>query len=517
MTLQRRRLARIPAGQNPVLLLGEPGVISEAGGDFGRLTIGDGTTPRGQPLAFKSEVEDAVGNATYSAPGDSVPRPYVEIIADFPPNPASYGPMSTPAETRATLNKALAANKAIQLQARQYDIDAPLAAQSGCVILGVDSEKTIISRTGVWNGNTVTIGQNLVGQGAYQFLLKGVAFKQDHAGFNPGTSTSIPNRLSSAQRHVEVWGGRRGQIESCSFEGTVVPVHVKGAAYLSILDSDFIGSWDFANSGLQETFASIQLSHDGVHGLCTVPRIEGCRFYGYPSPTRTVTIGAASFSSHQDAGPLYHVYVEGAEGLILRPQYIGAANSCLVIFNPNGICDNAEISGGFWDSATDAQIKFDSASSSNFTRTVSLRGLMLNSQQLGLYALWVNNSSSAPTVSGLTMEGCIGQGYNKSPLRLSAARACRFIGNHFASYNTRHGGDGDPTYSAGAYLDGQSSDCDFIGNKWGGGLNSFTGDTTAKWGPFFSATSGMTAALERANLGIAGGSVVGGISQSYPT
>lgn len=449
--------------------------------------------------------------------GDNKPVPLVQVLNEYPPSVERYRTRagnSARTDTE-TLNAALTANRAVSLQyGRNYGITSTIFAQSECVIWGSVETQNTITRIGVWNGDTLQIGQNLVGQGAYAFDLKGIKFKQDHTGFVAGTSTVLPNRLTNGQAHLRVWGGTYARIDKCTFDGCVIGLQLLGAAYPTIVDCNFSGYWDSATPGLQETFASVQLTNDPVHGLTTVPLFDRCTFSGVPTPTRSITIGSATFSSHQDGGPAYHFYVEGAEGMILRPKYIGAANSSLVYFNPNSICTNIDISGGFWDSATEAQIKFDSSGPSYFTTEVSIRGLALNSQQLGLHGIFANNSGGSISVAGLSVVGCTGQGWNKAPLMLMGAQAAQIVGNRLSNGNTRNGGNADATFASGAYIGGNSNDVNFSGNKFGGGLNSFVSDTTTKWGMFFTGALGSSCG-DGANLGIGGGSVVAGISPTF--
>lgn len=467
-----------------------------------------------------------------------VSRPIVEVIKDRPPSAAWYGLVSgdTPANCRAAINKAMAANRAVFIPPGIYNIDGPLQAQSAAYVCGVESwEQTRIIRKGVWGGHTLSIGQDIAGQGSGAFRLEDLLFLQDHPGFVPGTSTTLVDRLTGGEGHVMIYGGTNGQIKRCWMQHASFGIWIKGGNNILVDHCHILGSWDDQVPAMQEMAAAIKISNDPVHGLATVHQLRDNYLSGFFSPQRYLNNsggfagfigigpGPGRFQSHQDCGPAYGVLIEGCEGLEIAGGYIGANNKYSIRIAPNSpagtqILQNVDVHNVFFDGAVESNFQFDSVDAT-YANLVNIHNNRFNGQRVTKGIL--DCASTGQWVRGLTFANNIGQGHLKTPLSIMGGQMIKIIGNTIVGYNDRNGGSTQAD-AAGCRVGGVGREVHLSNNNWGGDLNSFGNSANfCKWGAFFEGNFG-SASNERALLGLAGGFPVGqpgniAFPQTYPT
>lgn len=446
-------------------------------------------------------------------------RSVYQVILDRPPNAAWYGLQSgaPAAECRAALNRAFAANRAVFVAPGYYAVDGPLKAQSAgrvCGEYGFDA--TRIVRRGSWAGNTLEFGRDLPGQGSYNFVAEDIRFEQEHPGFIPGTSTSFTDKAMGG--HILVFGGTNGQIRRCWFSYGSFGVWILGGTNIRLEDNHVVGSWDDGNSALCEMDAAIRVTNSPRHGIATCHKIIGNYLGGIPTVTRTLTDGAATWQSHQDGGPAYGVLVEGCEGIVIADNYLGGNNKHTLRLAPNApngysILGSVRIRDNFFDACTLYSISIDSVDG-NFATMVSIHHNEFNGQLQAQGVLDVDGADQR--VRGLNFSHNITQAHLRTPLRLMGAYRSSIHGNIIGAYNCRNGGT-TKDFASGALVGGVAREQHFANNQWGGDINTFANQgNNCKWGAYFDGEYG-SAMNERALLGMAGGAVVAGISQTYPT
>jgi hypothetical protein len=328
------------------------------------------------------------------------------------------------------------------------------------------------------------------------------------------------HRLTDGQAHLRIFGGHMGVVERCWFQHAPYGVVISGGAMIRLYQNYFSGSWDTRVVEMQETFASVRIMNDPVFGFATLIQLHDNYFSGYQSPGgRTITDGAISYVSHEDAGPAQAIYVDGVEGLEIKGGYIGVNNSYGIYVVPGTsdpsyrLTQNIDIQDVFFDGARLYSLYFGSVDGSG-AAIVNISNNRFNGQRVTRGVLHVDAPSGVQCIKGLTFNNNISQGHNRAPLYLAGAAGARITNNVMASYNDRGGGT-TPEFAAGAFVGLYSREVHFANNLWGGGLNTWQGPNNCKWGVYFDGNYG-SASNERGILGMTGGSVVGGIPQTYP-
>lgn len=504
MTLQRRRLARIPAGQNPALQLGEPGVISEAGADFGRLTIGDGAALRGKPHAFKSEV--------FFGPAGATPKAITQVIADYSHSVKAWevpgGPtIGTGNDDTARLAVAAANSRALFFPPGQYNHTGTIQTQSDCKIEGPGFQQVRLSRIGVWNGPSLKIGNGAQGS-AGRFDISGLLIEQVHPGFTPGVNTTIVDRLTSGQALIEIFGGVGGIVHDVWLQYGVYGIRMWGGTRCNFQRIQHIGIYDSLTAGRVETVASISMPYSPTHAYGTEHTIKDCYLGGGNStPVKTITVGSTTFSSHEDAGPLYCIEVESAEGLKILNNYLGGTNGSVVRLGAKNILSEVNIDGNFIDGSTGPAFVLASDNDSNVPFDITIANNRANGQMLSREFLRTYPRSGSAGVYELNIHNNRIKNYLMAPVNLDGVRGGTVSNNRFLAYHARSGGLGNPQFAAGLTLSGYSELIRATDNWFGGAPNDAGGTGYCQWGIKDNANCLSFASGNDGNL-IAGGKLV---------
>ncbi len=427
-----------------------------------------------------------------------------------------FGSNSVPGTTDMTIaiQGALNAAQHVSIPAGRYLVSSTLVGIPGQVIEGAGPEITIIQRTANY-GSTLICGNTAASQGALNLHITGVWFYKPQE-YTAGVTTTITNPVTPNSSHVEVTVATGGGITDCWFTGMPYGVTVQLSSLFDIKKCQFSGLWDPLVVGLQEGVASIYLKSGGAYNVTL--NIEGNSIAGgYATEVRSTVIGSETLNIHQSAGAQYGILCEAAEGLVVTGNYFGGHSVYEMLIQRTNICAGIKVSGNFFDPATDTCI---------YTTTISdaaLDGLVItdnnfNGQTYGLHAIRLNNPGTWISAVNVNISNNVIENFSACPIIISGGKGVVVGGNTISAYNTAGPLNVSADFSAGIYVYGDAESIHTNNNIYGGGINALGVVNNCKWGVYFQGVTDVSSLGERiSSFGLAGGAVVYGVEQSYPS
>lgn len=416
------------------------------------------------------------------------------------------------------IQAALTASKKVYFPAGTYKVTSTLTAQSNSVLLGESPETTQLFRTTVY-GDTLVVGST--DSHANSAIIENLWFRHIYTFNNgttwvAGTSTSITNR-DPTSAHLKIVFGQGAKINNCWFNGLGYQIYIQDSSLTWITKCQFSGLFDYDTVDLQDTTASIYFTQTTSYNVLAV--IDGNHIGGgYSGAARNVTTGNVTNSKTPNVGPRYGIYIKSLEGFKITNNYIGGQGDRSIFFAPTHVVMHGAISNNFFDGARFYAIAAYAADEDYY-----LNNCVIDSNTYVGYGIdqgffrTIRNTTFT-TVSRLTISNNIIHYCLCSPIVLDYALAVKIANNQIAAYNSDNCTNDDVTIESGCFIYDTSNYVDSIGNTWGGSITIPGGTNYCKWGIYFQDTVNKTCGLERSNgLGIAGGTLVAGLSQTYPT
>jgi len=438
--------------------------------------------------------------------------------------PQQTGAKTDATDSTAAIQAALSACKCVHFPGGQYNVSATLVAQSAATITGEGLDQSLLLRNTVY-GPTLQFGSTTIGDTAASCSVDGLYMLQQ-AVFNngsayvAGTSTTITNKETAP--HIVIFKGQNVVIKNSRLYGAG-GLAIYGTPIVKIDNMVINGIWDARYTGMQECLANIGLyqlvvaNDPGSPFVNTEVLISNC-FTGGIGHTEPIsqTIGNVTFTQAVNCGSLYGVYCQTAEGLVLRNNYIGGNNGNNVLISPQNITSSIRIHHNFLDGARQYTIRIE-ASNPWYANLITIDHN--TAQGYGFddgFLFCADIGTGVPSCANISIKNNVAQGYQKAAVSLNFVEGVQHSGNIWRDYNCKGSTNNDPTISSGLFCTttylGDSSN-----NLYGGATNDPTASNFCQWGSYFTAVSGCTAALERAqNLGLTGGSACN-ITQTYPT
>ena len=452
---------------------------------------------------------------SYTDPGtNGQPRTITQVINDFSHSVRYFQPpggptLGTGGDDTVYIQRALTANRAVFFPPGVFGQTAPLVAQTGAIIEGAGATYTRLTRQGVWLGSSLKIGDGTPQSSGNDWKVSRILLEQSHPGFAPGVDTPIVDRLTNGQALIEVFGGFGGVMEDVWLQYGVYGIRCWGGTRHQFRRIQGLGIYDSLNVNRQEMVSCIDMPYDVAHGFGTEHVIEGCYMGGGNStPTRAITVGSTIFNSHQDAGALYAIRVEAAEGLKIRNNYLGGTNSAVLRLGARYICSEIDFEGNFVDGSEGPAIQCSSDNGTNIVYDLIIRGNRFNGQLISrrMFQSYANAAGSTEALYNLTMFGNSIKNYLEAPMYHGGTRGATIFGNRLLNYHARSGGLGSPTFAAGIYVVSPSQMVEEYGNWFGGHTNNPAGTGYCQWGAYND--GGLTFSNSNGNL-ISGGSQTG--------
>lgn len=418
----------------------------------------------------------------------------------------------------ALLQSALNASLDVGLIGR-FRITAPLIGRTNQVIAGVTPELSQIINDSS-SGDTFTFGE--AGGAAGAVKVGGLWLKRDYVFNNgttyvPGVSNDILNKNPAAS-HIHTKNGQNVRISDCWFSGMGYGIDFLDTTIMWVERCLFNGMWDTNVAGLQDSTAAIRSraslpgNRSGILHVCN-NHIGG---YAAGAPVN-VTTGNVTVSHALNAGMKYGVMIESCERFTIKDNYIGGQSVNNVLVAANALCAHGTIHDNMLDGAGEYCIQVYATQAMYYMNFLSIHDNTSVGYGIEQGFLWVRDFDNQLAATYLNVHDNIGQFYLKAPIRLENCRGVKLKNNRMAAGNSDNATNGDPYIEAGCVVAANATHVEAEGNTWGGGINDPDGPCNQRWGIFFYTPTNNSASLERAtNLGHAGGSVVGGLSQSYP-
>lgn len=404
-----------------------------------------------------------------------------------------------------------------------YPLTAPILCGSGLTIIGEGQDNTRLFRSTAY-GVTFQFGGSGPGNSAGACHIEGL-FLHHISSYNngstyvAGTSTVITNRNTPA--HIAIYKGQNVTVKHNRVQGAG-GISIYGSHVVSLERNIINGQWDNTLSTLQECFAAIGLYNyvdtDASIHFSTEVVLNGNYIGGYGStPSRSKTVGNATFSTVQNYGPASGVYVETAEGLVIGENYMGGCHNNLILLSSQNVTSSVRIHHNFLDAGRVYAIQIQTGVSTTWPNMITIDHNTSQGYGIDEGFLYINDTGAgAPSCSNIVIEANIGQGYQKAAVYINGAKGVLHTGNQWRDYNQRGSTDGNRAHSSGLYATAtyMIHSCN---NLYGGATNDPTGGNSCQYG--FSSVANATDSCsgERAqNLGLGGGSAAN-ITQTYPT
>lgn len=409
------------------------------------------------------------------------------------------------ADDTAPIQAALNAHVRVKFPAGDYILTAPLLGKEGAIVEGDGYTKVRLLRSGVWNGDTLTVSGDA--------QVRGLMFEQLHPGFISGTSSTMVDRLTNNQAHIAMIDGTGGVIEQCWVKFAVFGIKLLATTHASIRDILSSGAWDELNGNVCEMKAPILVGSTIERPFNTEPHIE--RFYiggGHTAPERPITIGTVTFNTRLGAGCRDAILVEGSEGLHIKNGYL-CANRHGINLESKGHCSAVTIEDNFIDAPSGRGV-FVSTLGGQPSFAVNISKNKFNGQLIAQGAIQVDASDGISLYGGIISDNLI-MNHTLSPVLLSGAKAVLFQSNIVNNYHCRGGLPDDPGASSGLVVGGSASNVEARDNFYGGGANVWGSGNGCKWGEVFGGAGNGRSGGANAILGIGGGAIVSGITPLY--
>lgn len=420
----------------------------------------------------------------------------------------------------AAFQRALDASNKVYVPDGIYKVSATLVARPGLHLTGSTPENCRIFRTTTY-GDTLQVGSTTTTAG--NVTVSGIFFWHLYAFNNggnyvPGTSTSVTNRNTTGS-HLQILGGQNVRLTDCWFEGNRNNVYMRDSYNIWIERCNFNGIWDANRGELQDTECGIYMDTTSNSTRNDNLNISHCRIGGYgPSAPTNVTTNGVTVSKTLNAGIRFGIRIRSAERFTISDNYIGGQSENSVLIESKSIVSHGEIHDNMFDGAFNHSILIRALSASSVPNFINIHHNTGVGYGFDLGFLKIQQFEGVAGAWQVSINGNIIQYYRGCPIVIENAVGVSIFGNHVSAYNSDGSTNRDLTIQSGCFVGIASSLVHSHGNLWGGGINNPSTPNYCRWGIAFQTTTIGTASNERSlGLGLEGGSLVGGIGQSYPT
>lgn len=401
----------------------------------------------------------------------------------------------------------------------RYMVSGTLTGRPNQVLRGVTPELCQFVRRDAY-GTTLKFGTDAAHAGAVS--ISGIWFNHEYtfnngAAYVPGTSINILNKDPNAA-HVQIYQGQNVRIKDCWAYGVGYGIDFIDSTVIWVRRCLTNGMWDAFEPGLQDSTSGISFRASTSDKRCAVIDVSQCHISGYgPGAPRTVTTGNASVTKSLNAGARYGVYMTSAERFVIGDNYIGGQSENSIFISAEAIVNHGHISRNMLDAARAYSIRINSANANHFANFIDIHDNTGVGYGIEEGFLHLEDSGSRTAAMRLHVHDNIGHFYSKAPIRLDRTYGAKVHDNTFGGYNCDGSTITDPYVQAGMVVGSECSDVESFDNTWGGGVTDPRSANHCKWGAYFSNNVNHSASNERsAGMGEPGGTLIGGLSQSYP-
>ena len=418
------------------------------------------------------------------------------------------------------IQAALNATRNLYFPDGTYIVSATLTMQPDTQLQGTTPEKCLFQRTTAY-GDTFKIGAAGVAN-AGSVTIKGFWFYHIYSFNNgttyvAGTSVNILNKNPTAI-HLNIFAGQNVRIEDCWFTGLGHGIKFTDSTQMWVNRCIFNGMWDLSIVAMQDTTSSIYATASASNKRCALMHISHCMINGHSaSAAVNVTTGSVTTAKTLNNGPRYGIFIQSCEQFSINNNYIGGQSAHNIYIETTAITGHGHITSNMIDGASEYSIR---VICTNVTYPVSY--LMINNNTAVGYGndkgfLWLQENGTIAPATRVNINDNNIQFYLRAPIKIERTSGVKISGNTVAAYNSDNSVTSDPYVQAGIVLDITCAFCVSTNNLYGGGINFASAANNCKWGIYYYSAVNNFSALERTTgLGIAGGTVVGGLTQTYP-
>ena len=510
----------------PILLQYDGGFVPLVGNElFGQVEL-QWSTAQAAWILGKTARQSGYLPAGVSA----VPRSVADKLNDMPSitdfmttaQKVAYYLRTGLVDMTAAIQAALTASKYLIVPAGVALLSATLVAQPGAYLKGLAPEQCVWQRSTAY-GDTLQVGTQANHAGGC--TVEGIWFNHVYAFNNgstyvAGTSTNITNKDPTAN-HLLITQGQNVRISKCWFIGLGYGIHYIDSTVLWVDGCLFHGMWDANVAGLQDTTAGIFCDISVTTNRCALLDVGRCQINGYAAAAATnVTTGNVTVSHTLNAGMQYGILINSCESVDIHDNYIGGQSVNSIKISATGIVNQVRIHDNQMDGASNYSIWLESQSASYFPSFVTIHhntGVGYGNDQ-GFVKIHDTGQSYSAAYVDISNNTC--QYYLRAGIEVEKGKGVLVSNNRIAVCNSDNAYSTsltDATIQSACYFDANSTECRADGNYWGGSINAPGGASNLGWGSYFAAAATNSAANNLADLNALGGTVTGGISQTYPT
>lgn len=516
-------------GASLVGITGADGVfrtVADLAGDNGSKMLRYKRTATGSVARTVHErLSEYVSVKDFGAIGDGGLHPLSERYATLAAAQAVYPFATSLTEQidRCAIQAAMNASVKVLVPDGLYRVDATLVGQNGLNLIGSTPEACRFWRTTAY-GDTLQIGV-LGGATAGAVRIEGIWFWHQYEfnnGFSyiPGTSTALLNK-NNVGSHINLISGQNVRIIDCWFEGNRNHILITDSFNVWIVRSNFVGLWDNNVTDLQDT-------ENGIYCQASVPGSTRCdninifqnriNGYGHSAPV-DITTNGVTVNKAVNAGIKYGIRFRTAERFTIADNYIGGQAGHSILIEAHSITAHGEIHDNMLDAAFDYSILIRTLLAGQQPTFINIHNNTGVGYGFDLGFVCLQDFAGNDPAYQVHIKDNIGQFYRGTPIKIDRGVGIQISGNTMSAYNSDGSTTPDPTTQAGCFVGSAATLVHSFGNSWGGGINNPAGSNNCCWGIYWQNLAGSGAsALERSlGLGLAGGTLVGGGSQTYPT
>jgi hypothetical protein len=281
--------------------------------------------------------------------------------------------------------------------------------------------------------------------------------------------TTIVNKPTSGA-HIRIWGPYASHFKNLRLNDMPYNLVINGGAYSRFNNMDFQGLWDYSDSNLQVTTASVQLNRTTPQEHPVGHIFEDCNFFGYDSPSRTWTLNATNVTSTEFVGPKYMVQINSAESVHFKSGLAGGASDYNWYFYSHGTDPllEVQITGMHLDGARLGDIGFDT-DGGKVAMNIKINNNWFNGENRSINAIHIKDlgAGTAP-VAGLNITNNQFMAYGGSALRILDGRGISIANNSIRYYNVHNAYATEEGASA-IHIGNRADYVEAIGNQLGGG------------------------------------------------
>lgn len=286
-------------------------------------------------------------------------------------------------------------------------------------------------------------------------------------------------------------------------------VEIQQGALFTFDHCNMQGTWDYANTPVQEGIASIAI---GTVAYTQIVKIEKCYFGGSGSAARSVTYtssdtGAHTFSIVENIGSQFGILINRCEDFSFINNYIGGNDFYNIYADlaSGGTNLDWRINDNFIDSARTSMLYFTTQANGTLIDGVSVTGNVFNGEENCVNGLVIYNPlGTSPCVTNLSVSGNTSQATVGTFGIIYSASNANIGPNTITGYNCRNvTAGGDANFSSAFYAGNNTSHTKFTSNELGGNVNGAALPSYCYQGVTIAA--GLTNVLEKGTFWIGAG------------